>query len=98
MAERTWLTAWLHEESGLAGNTLMSWAEEEDWLAGQMIVVPHRWRDDDLWYDMQTQAHNRIGVALRAIYADTLLQPLSPQLAKLIYQIRMQREISHRAG
>ncbi len=76
----------------------MSWAQEEDWPAGQMIVVPHRWRGDDLWDNMQTQAHNRIGVGLRAMYADTLLQPLSPQLAKLLYQIRTQREISHCAG
>ena len=75
----------------------MSWAEE-DWLESQMIVVPHPWRGDDLWSDMQTHAHRRIGVALRAIYADTLLQPLSPPLAKLVYEIRTQHEISRRAG
>jgi RNA polymerase sigma-70 factor (ECF subfamily) len=35
---------------------------------------------------MQTEARDRIGVALRAIYADTLLQPLSRPLAKLVYE------------
>ena len=76
----------------------MSWAEDEDWLASQIVVVPHRWRGDSLWHDMQTRTHDRIGVALRAIYADTLLQPLSPPLAKLVYQIRTQQETSRRAG
>ncbi len=47
---------------------------------------------------MQTQTQDRIGVALRAIYADTLLQPLSPPLAKLVYQIRTQQETSRHAG
>ena len=36
---------------------------------------------------MQTEARDRIGVALRAIYADTLLQSLSRPLAKLVYEI-----------
>ena len=76
----------------------MSRAEDQDWLAGQTIVVPHAWRGDNLWQDMQTEAQDRIGVALRAIYADTLLQPLSPPLAKLVYQIRTQQEISQHGG
>ena len=76
----------------------MSCAEGEDWLAGQIVVVPHRWRADSLWQDMQTEARDRIGVALRAIYADTLLQPLSRPLAKLVYEIRTQQEIAQYGG
>ena len=72
----------------------MAHAANDDWPAGQLVVVPHAWRGDNLWQDMQTEAQDRIGVALRAIYADTLLQPLSPPLAKLVYQIRTQQEIS----
>jgi hypothetical protein len=68
--------------------------EHEDWLVGQTIVVPHAWRGDSLWQYMQTQAQDRIGAALRAMYTDTLLQPLSPPLAKLVYQIRTQPETS----
>ena len=75
----------------------MSCAEDEDWLAGQIVVVPHRWRGDSLWHDMQAEAQDRIGVALRAMYANTLLQPLSPPLAKLVYQIRTQQETSRHA-
>ena len=76
----------------------MPCAEDEDWLAGQIVVVPHRWRGDSLWHDMQTRTQDRIGVALRAMYADLLLQPLSPPLAKLVYQIRTQQETSRHAG
>ncbi len=73
-------------------------AANDDWPEGQRVVVPHARNGDNLWQDMQTEARDRIGVALRAIYADTLLQPLSPPLAKLIYQIRTQQETSRHAG
>ena len=72
--------------------------DNEDWPKGQIIVVPHAWRGDSLWHDVQAQTNDRIGVALRAMYADLLLQPLSPQLAKLVYQIGMQQETSRHAG
>ncbi len=72
--------------------------DDEDWLEGQLIVVPHAWRGDGLWPDIQSEVQDRIGVALRAIYADALLQPLSPQLAKLVYQIRTQAGTSPHAG
>jgi len=68
--------------------------DNEDWLVGQTIVVPHAWRGDSLWHDMQVQTQHQIGTALRAMYTDTLLQPLSPLLAKLVYQIRTQPETS----
>jgi hypothetical protein len=69
-------------------------ADNEDWLEGQCVIVPLAWRGAGLWRDMQTATENRIGAALRALYADTLLQPLSPPLAKLVYQIRTQPETS----
>jgi hypothetical protein len=73
-------------------------AANDDWPEGQLVVVPHARSGDNLWQDMQTEARDRIGVALRAIYADTLLQPLSRPLAKLVYQIRTQQEISQHGG
>ena len=73
-------------------------AANDDWPEGQLVVVPHARSGDNLWHDMHTDARDRIGVALRAIYADTLLQPLSPQLAKLVYQIRTQQETSQHGG
>jgi hypothetical protein len=76
----------------------MAGAANDDWPEGQLVVVPHARSGDNLWRDMQTEARDRIGVALRAIYADTLLQPLSPPLAKLIYRIRTQQEISQHGG
>ena len=73
-------------------------AANDDWPEGQLVVVPHAWCGDTLWHDMQTETQDRIGVALRALYANTLLQPLSPPLAKLVYQIRTQSETSRHAG
>ncbi len=72
----------------------MDRADIEDWPEGQLVVVPHAWRGDSLWRDSQREAQDRIGTALRAMYTDTLLQPLSPRLAKLVYQIRTQPETS----
>ena len=72
--------------------------DNEDWPEGQLIVVPHAWRGDHLWHDVQVQTNDRIGAALRAMYADLLLQPLPPRLAKLVYQIRTRQETSHHAG
>jgi hypothetical protein len=75
----------------------MDRADNDDWPEGQLVVVPHTWRGGSLWHDIGSETQDRIGVALRAIYSDTLLQPLSPSLAKLIYQIRMQQETSWHA-
>ena len=76
----------------------MRCAANDDWPEGHLIVVPHACRGDPLWTDIQVEAQDRIGAALRANYADTLLQPLSPPLAKLVYQIWTQQEISRHAG
>ncbi len=67
---------------------------KEDWPESQLIVAPRAWQSDNLW----REAQDRIGVALRAMYADLLLQPLPPQLAKLVYQIRTQQETSQHAS
>ena len=75
----------------------MSRAEDRDRLAAQIVVVPHRWRGGPC-HDIQTKAQDRIGVALRAMYTDLLQQPLSPQLAKLVSQIRTQPETFQHAG
>ena len=73
-------------------------AANDDWPEGQLVVVPHARNGDHLWQDMQTEARDRIGVALRAMYADSLQQPLSRQLVKLIRQIETRLETSRHAG
>ena len=76
----------------------MAHAANDDWPKGRLVVVPHARRGDSLWPDMQTKSRDRIGAALRTMSADLLLQPLSPQLAKLVYQIRTQQEAPRHGG
>ena len=76
----------------------MGRAANDNWPERQLHVVPHVRRGDGLWSDLQTEAQDRIGAALRAMYADLLLQPLSPQLLKLIRQIRTRLETSRHAS
>ena len=76
----------------------MAHVANDDWLIGQLVVVSHAWRGDRLWHDMQTEAQDRIGAALRAMYADLLHQPLSPQLGKFVRQIETRLGISRHAG
>jgi len=52
------------------------------------------WRGDSLRRDIQAQTQDRIGVGLRAMYAETLQQPLSPQLEALVRRIEMGWETS----
>ena len=65
----------------------MDRAAVEDWLEDYIIVVPHAWRGDGLWMDMQSEAQERIGTTLRAMYAELLQQPLSPGLRRLVSRI-----------
>lgn len=51
-------------------------------------------RGGSFWHGGQTDAHDRIGSALRTTYANLLLQPLSPQLLKLVCKIEMRRGTS----
>lgn len=59
----------------------------EDWEVGQLVVVPHAWRGDGLWDDIQLKAQERIGLNLREIYRELLQQPLSPQLLDMACEI-----------
>ena len=52
-----------------------------------IIVVPHVWRDDDLWLDIQVETKERIGTTLREMYSDLGRLPLSPSLMLLVRQI-----------
>ena len=73
----------------------------DNWPERQLLVVPHAWCGGSrgrLWSDLQTEAQDGIESALRAMYADLLLQPLSPQLLKLIRQIRTRLETSRHAS
>ena len=76
----------------------MAHAANDDWPIGQLVVVPHAWRGDRLWHDMQAEAQDRIGVALRAMYAELLLQPLPPELVKLVHQIDTRLAIPRHAS
>ena len=76
----------------------MGRAANDNWPERQLLVVPHARRDDSLWADLQTEVQDRIGVTLRAMYADLLQQPLSLRLIKLIRQIETRLETSRYAG
>ena len=76
----------------------MGRAANDNWPEGQLLVVPHAGRGGSFWSDLQTEAQDRIGSALRAMYADLLQQPLSPRLIKLIRQIDTRLEASRHAG
>jgi hypothetical protein len=56
----------------------MGRAANDNWPEGQLPVVPHVGRGDSLWSDLQVEAQDRIGAALRAMYTDLLQQPLVP--------------------
>jgi hypothetical protein len=70
----------------------MSRVVSEDWPEGYLVVVPHAWRGDDLWTDMQSEAQERIGTTLREMYAELLQEPLSPGLKSLARQIELGSE------
>lgn len=76
----------------------MTHAENEDWPIGQIIVVPHAWRGDDLWHSIQHEAQLRIGTNLRQMYADLLQQPLSPGLIQLVHEIEVHSATSRHDG
>ena len=70
----------------------MGFVGAEDCPEDYLIVVPHAWRDDGLWIDMQTEAQERIGTALREMYAELLQQPPSRALQILIDRIEVGSE------
>ncbi len=65
----------------------MSIAVSEDWPEGHLIIVPHAWRGDGLWTDMQSEAQERIGATLRQMYAELPQRPLPPGLERLVRRI-----------
>jgi hypothetical protein len=71
----------------------MGRAASNDWPEDYIIVVPHAWRDDDLWMDIQTETQEQIGTALREMYAELERLPLSPSLMLLVRQIEAPRRV-----
>lgn len=84
------LNVWLPKESQLGGEFPMMEDGMEDWSVGQIVGVPHSWRGDGLWAEIQLEAHDRIGADLRETYAELVQQPLSPSLVSLVQQIEAQ--------
>ena len=76
----------------------MERAANDNWPEGQLSLVRHAWLGDSHWSDCQTEVHDRIGAALRAMDADLRQQPLCPKLVKLVHQIGMRLETSRHAG
>jgi hypothetical protein len=70
----------------------MADAVKNDWPLGELIIIPHVWRDNSLWSDIQAEAQDQIAAALQAMYVVLLQQPLSPQLAKLVREIEAHLE------
>ena len=70
----------------------MARVENDDWPIGQIVIVPHAWRGDGLWREIQVDTQQRIGSTLREMYAELLQQPLSPGLIKLTREIELRSE------
>ena len=70
----------------------MGCTTEDDWPEGYIVVVPHAWRGDDLWRDMQSEAQERIGTTLREMYAELLQRPMPLGLEGLVRQIGTRSE------
>lgn len=71
----------------------MGRAASEDWPEEYIIAVPHAWRHDDLWRDIQDETQEQIGTALREMYAELERLPLSPRLMLLVRQIDGRRRV-----
>ena len=76
----------------------MGRAANDNWPKRQLLVVPDAERGGSAWSDIQAEVQDRIGAALRAMYADLLQQPLSPRLLKLVRQIETRLETSRHAS
>ncbi|WP_457093909.1 hypothetical protein [Microvirga sp. P5_D2] len=68
--------------------------DADDWPEGFLITIPHAWRDNGLWRDMQMEAQKQIGSGLRELYLDPLRQPPPPVLSKLVQEISGRRDTS----
>ncbi len=67
----------------------MGRAVSEDWPEDHSVVVPHAWRDSDLWIGMQSEAQVQISESLRDMNAELFLKPSSPSLTRLIRAIEV---------
>jgi hypothetical protein len=69
----------------------MGRAASDDGQEDYIIVIPHAWRGDDLWRDIQAETQERIGTTLREMYAELGRPPFSPSLTLLVRQIEVRR-------
>ncbi len=76
----------------------MDCSAPEEWPEGYLFVVPHAWRGDGIWSDIQAETQERIGRTLRETYADLVQQPLSANLILLVQGIEKHVEASHTHG
>jgi hypothetical protein len=70
----------------------------DDWPEEYIIVVPHSWRNDHLWLDIQVETQERIGTTLREMYANLEQLPLPPGLILLARQIEASRSAPEAHG
>jgi hypothetical protein len=66
----------------------------EDWQGGEIFVVPHAWRDDELWLKIQATTQDHIGLNLRTMYSELLQQPLSPALLNVAREVERRMDAS----
>jgi len=66
----------------------------EDWQAGELVMVPHAWRNDGLWQEIQQTSQERICINLRTMYSGLLEQPLSPALLDIAREIERRLDAS----
>lgn len=76
----------------------MGYGASDDEPEEYIIVVPHSWRDDGLWWDIQAETQERIRTSLREMYAELGRLPLSPSLIFLVRQIEAGRSASEAHG
>jgi len=69
----------------------MGRAASDDGQEDYIFVIPHAWRGDDLWRDIQAETQERIGTTLREMYAELGRPPFSPSLTLLVRQIEVRR-------
>ncbi|WP_201865107.1 hypothetical protein [Microvirga soli] len=76
----------------------MGYGASDDEPEEYIIVVPHSWRDDGLWRDIQAETQERIRTSLREMYVNLERLPLSPSLTLLVRQIEAGRSAPEAHG
>lgn len=67
----------------------------DDWPVGSLVTVPHAWRGDTLWHNIQEETRGQIRAQLRATYAELLHTPLPPTLTQLVSVIEAHVGTAH---